>query len=195
MRATCNRPVGHQRGRAGRIADRALAIAVGAVLAVLAIAGCTAPGNSATQPTAPPETPGGTSASPETCEPFAPEELPSGADPGEARPYPKDEPRESFRAWGEGRDEVVVGWGRELEEIGAGFELSDDWPEELVVTKDGVERHVVRIGDGFHSSVAVRFVMDDCPYTLWMNGVEFDEDDEIFVGFTDDEAVDYARRF
>lgn len=191
--ATC---IDQGSNRLGRVAYRALARVVVAVAAVAALAagGCAAAGDSSVQPTAPEGTPevampGG------QCRPFTPEELPSGAEPGEARPHPEDEPRESFRTWGEGRDQVVVGWGAELKETGADFELSDDWPAELVVTKDGVERHVVRIGDGHHSEVAIRFVMNDCPYTLWMVGVEFDEDDEIFVGFTDVEAVEYARRF
>jgi hypothetical protein len=130
------------------------------------------------------------------CEPFEPEVLPSGAKPGEARPHPDEKPVDFMRAWGAGRDQVAVGWGQEMLDA-TGEEADDfapqDWAPQQVVVKDGVRRVVIPIGDQGVGQIAVRFVMDDCPYSLWLPS-GLDKEGRPW-GYTLAEALEYAQRF
>jgi hypothetical protein len=51
---------------------------------------------------------------------------------------------------------------------------------------------VLSIGDPPIGQIAIRFVVDGCPYSLWLSG-EDDEGDQ--RGYPLGEAVGYARRF
>jgi hypothetical protein len=100
-----------------------------------------------------------------------------------------------MRSWGDGHDQVIVGWGEEMLEASS-FEAEKfppaDWPEAQIVMKDGVRRVVVPIGDPPLGSIVVQFVVDDCPYSLWLSG---EGDDGEPQGYTLEEAVEYSRRF
>jgi hypothetical protein len=130
------------------------------------------------------------------CEVYVPFELPSGADPGSAQVAPAERPQEFYVAWGTGPDQVTVGYGREfLEDMEVEEFPRENFPQQLIVAKDGVERYVVSIGEG-GAPITIWFVTADCPYILWMSGVERDGDGEvIFPGYTIEEGLDYAGRF
>lgn len=118
------------------------------------------------------------------CALFDPEVLIDGSAPGEARPFPDDEPTGYQMAWGEGLNQVVVGRGREVVEASGGTEPFpyEDWPDYQSVVKDGIRRQVVPVGDP--GQIRVEFVQDGCPYVLWISH-----------GHTLDAAMTYAERF
>lgn len=178
----------------------------GAVTALL-LAGCatpvdepTGPGNAATSPATPESTPGPFPPFTE-CERFTPAVLPSGAAPGEPRPWPEENPRDFYLAWGEEHDQVVVGWGQEMLDDRGGVETREDWPfrpgwpENMVVVKDGVERYVVPVGDPPAGPIDIEFVIDGCPYAIRMAAGEFADGEVESPGYTEAEAIAYAGQF
>jgi hypothetical protein len=118
------------------------------------------------------------------CQALAPNELPNGTRPRDARPY-QDEGAETFvNAWGQGNDQVTVGRGREvlkhLGDDGLGFDRTGGEP---VVGKDGIRRWVTAIGDPPLGQITYKYVVDGCPYVLWT---------ESGMAWTD--ALTYASR-
>lgn len=185
------------------IHKRFLALVAGAALLV----GCaTSPEDEPPTPQPPPsptngdDSPGeqeGVFPSASDCPPFTPQELPDGQEPGEAEPYPSDAPNDFQLVWGEGQEQVVVGWGQEvLDETGLGDDPFPpaDLPDEQVVAAGGVERHVVPIGDPPQGQIAITFVDEPCPYVLWLAG-GVSEDGEPLPGYELEEAIEYAERF
>jgi hypothetical protein len=185
-------------GRRRRAGDRGMS-AVGALVALLVLAGCGIPAGEreALQATEQAEAVEGSEAesspSPwerfppaEQCPVVAPRELPSGADPGQPREFPEDDPMPHMLAWGTGKDEVTLGRGRELF-ADAPPDLvfpPADWPDRQTVHKDGVDRYVVPVGDPPLGVIRIEFLYRDCPYVLWMQS-----------GHELEEAMDHAARF
>lgn len=128
------------------------------------------------------------------CASFTPEVLPSGAEPGQSRPYPPEDPEDHQMAWGEGRDLVVLSWGSEsVADDLEGIEdhLMLDYDGTQAVAKDGMRRMVVPVGDPPLGGIGIRFAIDGCPYNLTIN-IEAADDGS---GITLTEAISYAEQF
>lgn len=132
----------------------------------------------------------------EDCHTYRPRELPDGTPAGSAADYATDNAGVVGRAWGEGRNLVVVLRGREAVNYAAGATREDQFinpslPGPVVA---GQKRGVVWVGDPTQGTVQIRFVQARCPYIVFLNATPRNERDQRYRGFTPEEVEDYAAR-
>lgn len=118
------------------------------------------------------------------CQVLAPNELPNGTAPGDARPD-EDGSLETFlHAWGQGSDQVTIGRGWEvLEHLGDEDSRFPRTGGESVVGEDGIRRWVIAVGDPPLGQITYKYVVDGCAYVLWTES-----------GMTWMDALAYASR-
>ncbi len=123
------------------------------------------------------------------CPVFKPQQLPSGAPAGEARPYPEGQSTNYSVAYGSGRDLLVVNRGREAVEQAEGG-LHDfpgkGWPGPVV---GEIKRSVVWVGHPPSGTVQIRFLVDGCAYVVFLNP----EGPSPEGGFTEEQVLAYAK--
>lgn len=149
---------------------------------MLSLTSCGAEGE--TSPgAAPPSSPSTATADPApatTCAVVRPRELLDGAPPGPGTPTADG----LGVAWGAGRNQVIQFAGAAAREAaGQGGYRQEHWPAYQTVSVDGVERFVIPVGDFGVSSVQIRFVLEDCPYLLFLP-----------AGTSQQASMDYAGR-
>lgn len=102
------------------------------------------------------------------CAILAPSELPHGALPGDAHPYPHGDPETFLDSWGTGGNEVVIGSGQEV--LNYYGDQSPRFPRtggEKVLGKDGITRWVAAVGDPPLGQIAYKYLVGRCPYVMW----------------------------
>lgn len=145
-------------------------------LAVLPAMGCTSSndpdGQESTRPAASASSSAAGEPAADTCDPVPPRQLPSGAAPGEARPFASD--YGDALAWGKGADRLVQLPGANP------LELGKDWPKEVPLR--GSHARVTAIGDP--GQVAFVFALNECVYTNWLGpGISMDDAETYISAF------------
>lgn len=108
----------------------------------------------------------------------SPSELPSGAEPGEARRQEGE--AHALTSWGEGTDAVSLASGSRAD---GNLHHPDDYPEGLRVTIRSRPGVAVAIGDPSRGQILLAWKHGSCVYNLWLG-----------PGITLAAAAGYARR-